>query len=138
MNLLVKNLKSCHQVLLIYGKFLVLKLLKTKCNSVQERVKNTATLYVSLKNTISGVKRTKTSTKIQMLPQFFSSSLCYVNLNCKTLMKYQIKLILPNKCRFRSWKGSNIWRTLFYSVYSVYSSSLVYSFFQSIQSIKYI
>ena len=55
-----------------------------------------------------------------MSSKFFFLSGCYQNklklyVFEMNFMTNQLKLTVPKKCWFRSWKGSNIW-TLFYSV----------------------
>ena len=71
------------------------------------------TLHVSHKTPISEGSKKITSTKIQILPQnkfpeWFGTETTEPIRFQKSFMKNQIKLIIPKKCWFWFWKGSNI------------------------------
>ena len=79
---------------------------------------SSVTLHVSPKNSISAENLKITFAKIQILCHkfFFLSGLVQNKLKLYVFemdfMTNQLKLTVPKKCWFRSWKGSNIW-TLF-------------------------
>ena len=82
----------------------------------QQRYSN-VTLHVSPKTPISEGLKEITSTKIQILPQnkfpeLFGPKTTETICFWQACMTNQVKLIIPKKFGFRSWKGLNIW-TLF-------------------------
>ena len=81
---------------------------------------SSVTLHVSPKNPISAEKWKINFSKIRILPQkFFLIGLVLSKLKLyifeMDFITIQLKLTVPNKCGFRSWKGSNIW-TMFYGL----------------------
>ena len=83
------------------------------------------TLHVSPKNPISAEKLKITLAKIQILPPklFFLNGLVQNQLKLyvfeRDFMTNQLKLTVPKKFWFRSWKGSNIWTQLYTNKYVI-------------------